>query len=170
MAQNSTQTETQHKNARNVLAVGIIVVSTLALVAIGLTVTSGSADARFAFPINNASGIEDQAVLNTTSNSVMVFGRTSCTAGQIVEVNVNVTQDATGAVATDKTAAYCLGEKFVQPWIAIAQLHGDTEFEPGGAHVDVWARTQVNGETTDRIAWNRSVTLAETYPNATGNG
>lgn len=119
-----------------------------------------------AFPIPNASGvgIRESAVLDATNNTVYVFGAASCTAGEIIEVRITVTQNATGAHATGDTAAYCLGPNFVQTWIVIADPVDSTGFEAGDAFVDARARTQVDGETTETVTWNRTVTVAETYP------
>ena len=124
-----------------------------------------------AFPIPNASGvgIQEAAVLDSANDTVYVFGAVSCTAGEIVEVRINVTQQSTGAVATGHTATYCLGPNFVQSWIIIAESTDSTGLEVGEAFVDAWARTQVNGETTDTIRWNRTVTVSETYPNGSSN-
>ena len=124
-----------------------------------------------AFPIPNASGvgIREAAVLDSANDTVYVFGAVSCTAGEIVEVRINVTQQSTGAVATGHTATYCLGPNFVQSWIVIAEPTNLTKLEAGEAFVDAWARTQVNGETTDTIRWNRTVTVSETYPSDSSN-
>ena len=125
-----------------------------------------------AFPIPNASGvgIQDTAVLDSATETVYVFGAASCTAGEIFEVRVNITQNSTGAVATGDTAAYCLGPRFVQTWISIVEPTGSSEFEAGEAHVDAWARTQRDGETTDTVRWNRSVTVSESYPTGSSFG
>jgi hypothetical protein len=120
-----------------------------------------------AFPIPNASGvgIQETTVLDAANNTIYVFGAASCTGGEIFEVRVNVTQNSTGAVSTGNTAAYCLGSNFVQSWISIVEPTGSAEFEVGEAHVDAWARTQRDGETTDTVRWNRTVTVSESYPN-----
>lgn len=119
-----------------------------------------------AFPIPNASGvgIRETAVLDSTNDTVYVFGAASCTAGEIIEVRVNVSQQSTGAVAKGHTAAYCLGPDFVQSWIVMIERDGSSAFEPGEAFVDAWARTQDDGETTDTVSWNSTVAVNETYP------
>jgi hypothetical protein len=125
-----------------------------------------------AFPIPNASGvgIRSAAVYGAANETVYVFGAVSCTAGEIVEVRVDVTQTETGAVASGDTAAFCLGPDFVQSWIVVAELDGGTEFRPGEASADAWARTQADGETTDTVRWNRTVTVSETYPDRSSLG
>lgn len=119
-----------------------------------------------AFPIPNASGvgIRETAVFDATNETVYVFGAASCTAGEIHEVRVTVTQNSTGAVATGSTAAHCLGPAFVQSWILVAEPTSTAGFEVGEAQVDAWARTQADGDTTDTIRWDRPVTVSETYP------
>jgi hypothetical protein len=127
----------------------------------------GLARLNSAFPIPNASGvgIGDMAVLDAPNETVYVFGAASCTGGEILEVDVEVTQASTGAVASGETATYCLGAGFVQTWIVLAEPTGQYAFESGEARVEAGARTQVEGTTTDTVRWNDTVSVSETYPN-----
>jgi hypothetical protein len=107
-------------------------------------------------------------VFDPTNESVYVFGAASCTAGEIIEVRVELTQNSTGATATGDTAAYCLGPDFVQSWIVI--VDDASGFEAGDARVDAWARTQRDGETTDTIRWGQPVTVSTSYPDRASLG
>lgn len=142
------------------IAVSLLFVLALSTIAAGGPTEAAVADERverFYFPIPNAT--QEEVILNSTSNAMYVFGTVSCGAGEIVEVRVNVTQNSTGAVATGRTAAYCLGASFVQGWVALAEPHSGPTFEAGEVDVAVWARTQVDGETTDTITWDNDGTL-----------
>ena len=183
------KSSTSHRHRRSLWLAGslvsLLVISVLA--ASGSISATGTADGepaaaritaesveRFsaAFPIPNASGvgIQETAVLDSANETVYVFGAASCTGGEIFEGRVNVTQNSTGAVATGGTAAYCLGSNFVQSWIILVEPTGSTGFEVGDAHVDAWARTQRDGETTETVRWNRTVTVSTSYPNASSLG
>lgn len=170
----TTRDETVRTHSRRrSLQFAAIAVSLLFLLSQGTIAVSESAGVpmnddrveRFgAFPIPNASVV---AVLNSSSNTVYYFGVVSCTAGEIVETRVTVTQESTGAVATGNAAMYCLGENFVQPWIVMARPNDSTAFEiDEEVHIHRWARTQVDGETTDTKTWDNDVTLQETFPDS----
>ncbi len=65
---------------------------------------------------------------------VEVVGHVTCGEGQRFSVEVTVTQDSTGAVATGHTQGTCTGER-KQTWTAIATVKGGATFEEGTALV-----------------------------------
>lgn len=160
----ATRNEVGRQPRRRGLWVALIAVGLLCLLVFGALTASEPAGAatsdraeRFAFPIPNAT--QEEVILNSSSDTLYVFGTVSCDAGEIVEVRVNVTQNSTGAVATGRTAAHCLGPSFVQGWIALAEPYNGSTFEAGEVDVGVWSRTQVDGETTDTLEWDNNGTL-----------
>lgn len=112
----------------------------------GLAATSGTADAKF--PIDNISNVDDTARLTPSGQNVAVSGWVACTAGEIAELRVTVTQGST--VATGQTHTRCLGEDTRAAWTIHAVTRGPDAFEADDtATVDAWAVTRDRGTITD---------------------
>jgi hypothetical protein len=131
----------------------------LLVVAAGLLAASGTAGALLAFPIPNATAVLPDATATPSGHNVAVEGTVACTEGEIVTVEVVVTQPSTGAEATGTTRARCGGVETIQGWTIHAATGGPAAFEAGDAHVDAWAETRARGARTDTLEWNRAVTI-----------
>ena len=144
-------------------ASGLLVVGLLVLLALSVG-TSEPADARARFfPIPNATA--DEAVLMPSEDDdVVVTGGIKCAEGQLVEINVTVTQETTGAVANGSTLTRCLGTD-TQPrqWIVHAPTLSQTPFETDTAHIVVNTRTIAQGEETHEWSWETDVQLVRHY-------
>lgn len=148
---------------RRSLWVTAIVVSLLIIFALSVGM-SGPADARARFfPIPNATA--DTAVLiPNEDNDVVVIGGIKCAEGQVVEIDVTVTQESTGAVAEGSTLTRCLGTDKQPGWWAVhAPTLSQASFETGKAHVVVNARTLADGEETHEWSWEPDVQLIRYY-------
>ena len=142
---------------------GLLVVGLLVLLALSVGV-SDPADARPRFfPIPNATA--DEAVLMPSEDDdVVVTGGIKCAEGQIVEINVTVTQETTGAVANGDTLTRCLGtDGQARQWIVHAPTQSQAAFETGNAHLVVNARTLAQGEETHEWSWEPDVQLIRHY-------
>lgn len=137
-----------------VLGAGLLLV-----VAAGLLAASGTAGAVLAFPIPNATAVLPDATATPSGHNVAVEGTVACTEGEIVAVEVVVTQPSTGAEATGTTHARCEGVETIQGWTIHAATDGPTAFEAGDAHVEAWAETRARGARTDTLQWDRDVTI-----------
>lgn len=87
---------------------------------------------------------------------VEVVGHVTCGEGQRFSVDVTVTQDSTGAVATGHTQGTCTGERR-QTWTAIATAHGGSTFEEGTA----LACAEASWPSIGTVEWCNRVRLEE---------
>lgn len=159
----ATQNEASSRSRRRSRWVTVIAVSLLVIFALSVG-TSGPADARPRFfPIPNATA--DTAVLTPTEdNDVVVTGGIKCAEGQLVEIDVTVTQESTDAVAKGSTLTRCLGtDKQPRWWAVHAPTLSQASFETGNAHVVVNARTLANGKQTHEWSWEPDVQLIRYY-------
>lgn len=154
-----------HPNRRRpwvaVVAVGVLCLVVLLALSGGMS-EPADARARF-FPIPNATA--ETAVLEPIhDDDVVVTGGIKCATGQLVEINVTVTQETTGAVANGSTLTRCLGtDTQARQWIVHAPTVSQTAFEAGNAHLVVNARTLAQGEETHEWSWEPDVQLVRHY-------
>jgi hypothetical protein len=101
-------------------------------------------------------------MLRDTGLDVLAKGHGGCAVGQIVTVDVEITQTASAALATAQTEAVCTGE--LQYWSATVAVDGTDRFRPGLARACGVATTRDGGAVTDTFEWCRDVTLVvQTY-------
>ncbi len=105
--------------------------------------------------------IDPTATLRRDGRKVVVTGPLACTQVERFELQVTVTQDATGAVAEGRTQGVCTEE--VQQWAVEAVVRDGALLEEGAAQACAVATTRLNGEITDTKEWCREggVTLVE---------
>lgn len=135
-------------SGRSVPVLAALGVGLLAVVVLLLSGMSGPAEALF--PINNFTNVDDTATVTPSGQQVAVSGWVKCTEGQSAEVRVTVFQGSTGAEATGRTRARCLGQEDRQVWTVHVTTRGAAAFDPSSpVRVEAWAVTRSQGERTD---------------------
>jgi hypothetical protein len=86
-----------------------------------------------------------------------VTGPVACTAGQRAEIQVTLTQRATGAIATGKSHFICTG--YLQQWEVHAVNQGREGFEAGAATAVAVGVTSDRDKRDDAHQWLVQVTL-----------
>jgi hypothetical protein len=102
-------------------------------------------------------GLEPSPHLGNDGGPIFVDGHGGCTAGEIVGIQVTVTQSTTGALATGDTQEICTGE--LQQWSVRAAADGADRFAAGPARACGVATTRSEGQITDTFEWCRDITL-----------
>ena len=103
--------------------------------------------------------IDPSGVLTKNGLLLKVTGPIACTAGEIVELRVTVTQRTTGAVAEGYERTKCTGND--QVWSAQLLRLSREAFEAGPAIAVAVARTFDRGRATDAHQWLVNMNLAE---------
>jgi hypothetical protein len=102
-------------------------------------------------------GLESTPHLGTDSKLIFVEGHGGCAAGQIVAVQITITQSTTGALAAGETQEICSGD--LQQWVVMAAAPDPARFAAGPALGCGVARTRFQGKVTDTFEWCRDLTL-----------
>jgi len=101
-------------------------------------------------------GFDSPLILRDAGQHLLINGHGGCAAGQIVTVDLTITQTASLALATGQIQEICTGD--LQFWKA--DLTADSgRFVPGPAHACGLATTHLDGVETDSFDWCRDITL-----------
>jgi hypothetical protein len=102
--------------------------------------------------------INPLAIVTDNGRHLIVSEPMVCTESETVELRVQVTQRATGAVAEGRTPLTCTGAP--QHWDVDAAMQGDETFREGSATAVAVGRTTTRGAPTDAHQWVVNITLA----------
>ena len=134
---------------RPVLQCFVSAVMALALVGVGITSMS--------FAAITSTTINPLAIVTDNGRRLIVSGPMVCTESETVELRVQVTQRATGAVAEGRTSLTCTGAP--QHWDVDALIQGLETFRVGSATAVAFGRTTTRGAPTDAHQWVVDITL-----------
>lgn len=88
---------------------------------------------------------------------LLVTGPIRCTAGEVLELQVRVSQRQNTPLAQGRARLICTGAQ--QPFAVRAELRGYGDFRPGAITACALATTRSGGRITDTHQWCRDVTL-----------
>ena len=125
-------------------------VTVLSLVGVGI--------APMTFAAITSATINPLAIVTDNGRHLIVSGPMVCTESETVELRVQVTQRATGAVAEGRTSLTCTGAP--QHWDVDAAIQGNKTFREGSATAVAFGRTTARGASTDAHQWVVNITLA----------
>ncbi len=101
--------------------------------------------------------IDFAGTISHRGQHVVLTGPIACTLGQRADIQVTLTQRATGAMATGKTHFTCTG--YMQQWEVRASSQGHETFQPGAATASASGTTSTPGSTNDAHQWLVHLTL-----------
>ena len=101
--------------------------------------------------------IDPAAAISEKGRHVLLTGPIACTAGQRADIQVTLTQRATGATASGRTHFTCTG--YLQQWEVRAEVQGRERFEPGAAAAVALGTTSKQGKADDAHQWLVLITL-----------
>src|SRR5215831_258463 len=133
-------------------ALQCFVSAVMALTLVGVGITSIS------FAAITSTTINPLAIVTDNGRRLIVSRPMVCTESETVELRVQVTQRATGAVAEDRISLTCTG--IPQHWNVDALIQGHETFRVGSATAVAFGRTTTRGAPTDAHQWVVDITLA----------
>ena len=101
--------------------------------------------------------IDPAVEVSENGGRLRVTGPVACTVGQRAEIQVTLTQRATGALATGRSQFTCSG--YLQQWEVHAVKQGREGFETGAATAVAVGVTSEGGKPDDAHQWLVQVTL-----------
>ena len=101
--------------------------------------------------------IDPAGTISHRGHHVVLTGPIACTLGQRADLQVTLTQRATGAIASGKTHFTCTG--YMQQWEVRASSQGRETFRPGAATATALGTTSTHGSTNDAHQWLEHLTL-----------
>ena len=101
--------------------------------------------------------IDPAAEISEKGRHVRLTGPIACTVGERADIQVTLTQRATGAIAEGRTHFTCTG--YLQQWEVRAEVRGREKFEPGAAAAVALGITSLHGRSGDSHQWLVQVTL-----------
>ena len=101
--------------------------------------------------------IDPAVEVSENGRHLRVTGPIACITGQRAEIQVTLTQRATGAIATGKSHFTCTG--YLQQWEVHAVNQGREDFETGAATAVAVGITSTRGKPDDAHQWLVQVTL-----------
>ena len=110
----------------------------------------------FAFARIVHNTIDPFANIKAKGRQIVVTGPVECTAGEIFDVRVTVTQRETGAFAEGQARLTCTG--VTEHWLIDASTRGREPFQAGPATASAVGITSNRGATTDAHQWLVNIT------------
>ena len=101
--------------------------------------------------------IDPAAVISESGRHVLLTGPIACTVGQRADIQLTLTQRATGATASGRMHFTCTG--YLQQWEVRAEVQGRERFEPGAAAAVALGTTSKQGKADDAHQWLVLITL-----------
>jgi hypothetical protein len=95
--------------------------------------------------------IDPDVHLGYQGRQLLVSGPIACDAGELLFLELTVTQSATGATGSGRALLHCTGD--LQQWEVHVQAHRRQAFDAGPAEACAHGITLLRGQVTDEREW-----------------
>lgn len=106
-----------------------------------------------------ANTIDPTVTLSSNNRQALVTGPIACTKGEMLSLDVMVTQRTTGAITEGRLHMYCTDTS--QTWAINTNTRGTATLETGPAVAWALATTRDNGVITDASQWSKEVEVVK---------